>query len=79
MARKYPVGREECEELAEELGVEIEDAVPEKGEIYIAGRNTGPKLLTAFAVDEDLGCVHAVGNEYSFDFRECYRLTDSHQ
>jgi hypothetical protein len=75
----YPIRREECEQLAEELDVEIESKRPEPGEFYIAGRNTGPKLLTCAEVDEDLGCIHAEEDAYSFDLHECYRLKDEYQ
>jgi len=76
-SRVYPIRKEECEEAAETLGVEIEDETPEPGEFYIAGRNTEPKLLIAKWIES--GCVFPVGDEYPFNTGECFRLTDEYQ
>lgn len=73
----HPIRKEECEELAESLDVEIEDKAPEPGELYIAGRNTEPKLLTAKRIDK--GCVFPEGNAYPYNTGECFRLKDEYQ
>jgi hypothetical protein len=73
----HPIRKEECEDLAETLDVEIEEKRPESGELYIAGRNTEPKLLTAKRIE--MGCVFPEESEYPYDTGECFRLKDEYQ
>lgn len=73
----HPIRKEECEELAGNLGVEIEEKRPDPGELYIAGRNTEPKLLTAKRIEN--GCVFPEGDAYPYNTGECFRLTDEYQ
>lgn len=73
----YPIGFEECEEAAEDLGVDIERGTPKPGELYIAGRNTVPKLLTCIKVTD--GFVVPEEDAYCYDTHECFRLVDEHQ
>jgi len=60
------------------LGVEIEEKRPEPGELYIAGRNVGAKLLTADRIK--MGCVFPKDDyEYPYNLGECFRITDEYQ
>jgi hypothetical protein len=45
-----------------------------QGDLYLAIRNTGPRLLTCKFLGE--GCVHSVELAYSFDFSECVKITE---
>lgn len=73
----HPIRKEECEDFAETLGVEIEEKRPEPGELYIAGRNTEPKLLTAKRIE--MGGVFPEENAYPYNTGECFRLKDEYQ
>ena len=44
------------------------------GDTYIAGRNTGPHLLTVREVYEDWGYATNVENKYPFDLRHCIKV-----
>lgn len=46
----------------------------EPGDIYVAERNTGPKLLTAKEVDTEIGCIFPVEQEYPYDIPECVKV-----
>ena len=55
----------------------------ERGDVYVAGRNRGPFLLTVDHVQEVLegsegqqwvGCVYPVENEYPYDLGECFKV-----
>ena len=62
----YKWNRERLIEYAKSLDFEVLDGIPEKGESYIAGRNTEPKLLTCESVSEN-GWVQPKEFEYSYD------------
>jgi hypothetical protein len=52
------------------------------GDLYIAERNTGPKLLTAKEVimTVDGSCInfiHATTTDYSFDGHECVKVREA--
>jgi len=52
------------------------------GDLYIAERNAGPKLLTAREVvmTEDGFCInfiHATTTDYSFDGHECVKVREA--
>jgi hypothetical protein len=44
------------------------------GDTYLAGRNTGPHLLTVREVYEDQGFATNVENAYPFDLRHCIKV-----
>ena len=44
------------------------------GDTYIAGRNTGPHLLTVKRVMEDRRFVMSEENAYPYDSWECYKV-----
>ena len=50
----------------------LSDAPIQPGDLYIAGRNTGPHILTCLAVGD--GYIHAVEAAYSFDSCECRKI-----
>lgn len=45
----------------------------EPGDVYIAGRNTGPHLLTCRSVSS-LGFIVPEENQYPFDIYECRKV-----
>lgn len=45
------------------------------GDLYIAERNTGPKLLTAKKVDR--GWIEPTTIDYSFDLHECVKVCEA--
>jgi len=47
------------------------------GDLYVAGRNTGPHLLTARVVDEELGCIHSRDPAYSYDTHQCVKVREA--
>lgn len=47
------------------------------GDLYVAERNTGPKLLTCERVHEEGGWVVARENAYSFDTHECVKVKEA--
>lgn len=65
--------REKLIAYAKEMGFVVEDGIPQQGEIYIAGRTTGPHLLTCAKVDER-GWIMAKEDAYSFDWNECVKV-----
>jgi hypothetical protein len=44
------------------------------GDTYMAGRNTGPHLLTVREVYEDRGFATNVENKYPFDLINCIKV-----
>jgi hypothetical protein len=46
------------------------------GEMYVARRNTGWKLLTCLRVDAESKCVVPVEVAYCFDTWECHRVLE---
>jgi len=55
--------------------VPLPDEEIRPGDSYCAQRNTDLKLLTCQRVDRDYGFVVPVEPEYSFDTRECVKVT----
>lgn len=48
------------------------------GDLYVAERNTGPKLLTACEVSAEMNCIHPVDfPAYSFDLHECVKVAEA--
>ncbi|MFH1405064.1 MAG: hypothetical protein ABIH21_03120 [Patescibacteria group bacterium] len=48
------------------------------GDLYIAERNTGPKLLTARKVDDqDLMCIFPTTLDYPYDLGECIKVREA--
>lgn len=67
------INNNEIKKVAEELELSLlfgEPIFP--GDLYLAIRNTGPKLLTCAFLGE--ACVHAEENAYAFDFSECVKV-----
>jgi hypothetical protein len=50
------------------------DGPIEPGDTYLAGRNMGPKLLTARLVDTELGCIYPNERVYPYDLHECVKV-----
>lgn len=46
----------------------------EPGDTYMAGRNTGPHLLTAKVVDTDNWWILPVEPAYPFDLHQCVKV-----
>lgn len=44
------------------------------GDVYIAKRNTGWKLLICRKVDFDLGCVFPDNLDYAYNLHECHKV-----
>ena len=70
---------DDIEKAAKELGVEVSklshwDEPISPGDMYLAGRNTGVKLLTCWKVNEDLFCIHPKEKAYPYDFSECFKV-----
>ena len=47
------------------------------GDLYVAERNTRPKLLIAAEVNTINGWIHPISNDYSFDIHECVRVEEN--
>ncbi len=62
-------------DAAKELGVEILDEPIQPGDLYLAGRNTGIKLLTCKKVDPR-HWIEATTLDYSFDTWECKKVRE---
>lgn len=59
----------------EGVNIEFSDEPPtQKGDIYVAERNVGPKLLTVRSIDKINGIVHPQEMAYSYDIRECRKI-----
>lgn len=50
----------------------LSDDPIQPGDLYIAGRNTGPHLLTCRELGN--GCIHPVERFYAFDLDECRKV-----
>ena len=63
-------------EVVELEGVffEIDDCLPEEGELYIAERNIGKQLLKAKVVDQKNRWIIPFENAYVYDFHECKKV-----
>lgn len=46
------------------------------GDLYIAERNAGPKLLTAKRIDTDLECIFPTCTAYPYDLHECIKVKE---
>ncbi len=62
-------------DAAETLGVDIVEGPIKPGDMYLAGRNTGIKLLTCLSVHERDWIVPTT-MAYSFDTWECRKVVD---
>lgn len=47
------------------------------GDLYVAERNTGPKLLTCKRVDEEDDWILPTTNNYSYDIGECVKVREA--
>lgn len=56
----------------EGLLLTMSDEEIKAGDTYVAGRNTGPHLLTAREIGA--GCIHSREFMYSFDIYECRKV-----
>ena len=57
----------------EDLQLRMTEGEIKPGDVYVAERNTGPKLLTAREIG--IGCIHPYdANSYSFDIWECVKV-----
>lgn len=67
--------RQDYIDAAKELGVEIVDEPIKPGDLYLAGRNTGVKLLTCKRVDPRCW-IEATTMDYSYDTWECKKVQE---
>jgi len=66
--------KEQIEIAAKELGVRVDwKAKIKPGDLYFAGRNTGPHLLTCKYVSSD-NFIVPVEAAYPFDIGECAKV-----
>lgn len=63
-------------EAANELGVDIVDGPITPGDMYLAGRNTGMKLLTCESVDPKQWIVPTDSFAYSYNTWECKKVQE---
>ena len=71
----YPWSKERLIVEAEKLGFTVHDELPQPGDSYLAGRNTGPHLLTCNKLDLEVGCVFPMENAYPFDLHEVIKVS----
>ena len=57
--------------------VKIDNGPIQPGDLYVAERNTGPKLLTALRINHELNCVVPTTQDYSFDTCECVKVQEA--
>ena len=59
-------------------GIKMVSGEIEPGDLYVAERNTGPKLLTAEKIRKDKGYIVPVDfPAYSFDICECVKIEEA--
>ena len=60
------------------ISLKMDDGEIKSGDLYVAERNTGPKLLTARVVDQERGWIHATDLfRYSFDLPHRVRACEA--
>ena len=58
--------------------VEMDEGEIQPGDLYIAERNTGPKLLIAREINLETGCVFPTEfGQYAFDIYECVKVREA--
>jgi len=80
MARAYKTIRALLSGLVVEVDgfkLRMDDGDIQKGDIYVAERNTEPKLLVCDHVDKKIRCVFPDSNDYAFDLHECVKVKES--
>ena len=70
------VTKSDCEEVAKSLGLRIINEDIKPGDMYLAGRNTGVKLLECESVDDRnwINSTDPIG--YPYDTWECYKVIE---
>lgn len=68
---------EDYQKAAEFAGVILLDRPPAVGEMYLAGRNTGIKLLTAGVVSDRNWVEPTDGESYYYNTSECIAVQES--
>jgi len=61
----------------EGIRLEMDEGPISSGDLYVAERNTGPKLLTALRISEELGCVFPTTPDYPYNIWECVKVKES--
>lgn len=69
------VNRADIDAAAASLDLRVLDRIVQVGDLFLAGRNTGIKLLTAKTV-EARHFVTSVEGAYPYDTWECYPVED---
>lgn len=59
------------------IQVNMDEGGIKSGDLYVAERNTGPKLLIAREVCEDIGCIFPTTCDYVFDLHECVKVCEA--
>jgi len=62
------------EQRAKELGLNYTLDPIQPGDLYLAERNTGPKLLTCIKVNKEGGWIVPTGLDYCYDIPECVKI-----
>lgn len=70
--------RQDYQDAAAFMGLRILDRPVEVGDLYLAGRNTGIKLLTASKIDPR-HWVESVEGAYPYDCSECMPVEEIKQ
>ncbi len=60
--------------MFEGVELKLDDTPIKPGDLYLAERNTGPKLLTCREVSSQFQCIHPIEIGYSFDTWECRKV-----
>jgi len=62
----------------EGIKLKMDDGDIKPGDLYVAERNSGPKLLTAKKVDLQVGCIFpTTWDAYAFDLYECVKVCEA--
>ena len=61
--------------ILDEKIYKFKDGDIQPGDLYVAGRNSGPKLLTAKNIFR--GCVYSREGSYPFNYSECHRVEEA--
>lgn len=61
----------------EGIKLRMDDGKIRPGDLYVAERNTGPKLLTAKIVDLEIGCIFPTCDAYPYDIGEYVKVREA--
>lgn len=61
----------------EGIKLKMDDGEIKTGDLYVAERNAGPKLLTAKRIDLKIGCIFPTCDAYPYDLGECVKVVEA--